>query len=260
MAESKNSRGYRIIVASLDGAESKTIAVGPLRFKLIITSLVFILISFIAAILLWGTVIFTKSQNTVLRRELMRVSEQAARVSLIEKNMVEIDRYVQYIRKALALTGDSVPPALAEFMTNDSLKSTYETSADSLDFANIPNIVPTDGWVSREFSEKEEHLGIDYAASVGTIIRSPAKGVVSSVGFDDFYGNTLNIDHENGFVTRFAHCNESIVKKGDRVNRGDTIATVGNTGKATSGPHLHYEIIRDGKPEDPRLYILKGLE
>lgn len=260
MHESEESRGYRIIIAPIDGRESRTIAVSSLKFKLIIAGIVFTLLSFIAAIFLWGTVIFTKTQNSILRRELIRVSEQAARISLIEKNMYEMDRYIRYIRLAMSLTGDSLPPALDDFMANDSLKETYETSADSLDFANIPNIVPCEGWVSREFSEKEKHFGIDYAASVGTIIRAPANGTVSEVKYDESLGNMVVLDHGNGFVTRFAHCNEAKVGRGDVIDRGDTIATVGNSGKTTSGPHCHYEIVRDGKPEDPRLYILKGLE
>ncbi len=260
MADIDSSRGYRIIIAPIDGSESRTLSVSSFRFKLIVITLIFILVTLVSAIGFWGTLIFTKSQNAILRRELIRVSEQAARVTLIEKNLYEMDRSIRYIRLAMSLTGDSLPPLLDEFMVNDSLKSLYETSADSLDFANIPNIIPTDGWVSREFSEKEKHFGVDYAASVGTIIRSPAKGIVRDVLYDEYLGNLILLDHGNGFVTRFGHCNESKVLKGATVSRGDTIATVGNTGKSSSGPHLHYEIIRDGKPEDPRLYILKGLE
>ncbi len=178
---------------------------GSFHFKLLIFALIFTLISFLSAIFFWGTVVVTQTQNATLRHELQKVSEQAARVTLIEKNMLEIDRYVRYIRFAMSLTGDTLPPALSDFMANDSLKATYETSADSLDFQNIPNIVPCDGWVSREFIAQEKHFGIDYAASVGTIIRTPADGTVKVVRFDQYLCNLVAIDHGNGFVTRYAH-------------------------------------------------------
>ena len=69
------------------------------------------------------------------------------------------------------------------------------------------------------------------------------------------YGNTFEIDHGNGIVTRFAHCSRIIVREGARVTRGQVVATVGNTGLST-GPHLHYEVHVNGKPVDPLKYIL----
>lgn len=261
MAEKENSRGYRIVIAPLSGGESRIITVSSFLFKTIITAIVLTAVTFISALFLWGTFIFTKAQNSQLKKELIRVSEQTARITLIEKNLVEMEKYVKYIRSAVSLTGDSVPPSLEQFSVNDSLKKKYESVADSLDYANIPNIVPVSkGWVSREFNEQEKHFGIDYTAPVGTPICATARGEVTDVHVDPELGNVIAIDHGNGFTTRFGHCLKITVPSGAMVNRGDTVALLGNSGKSTSGPHCYYEIIRDGSPADPRLYILKGLE
>lgn len=98
---------------------------------------------------------------------------------------------------------------------------------------------------------KRMHTGVDIAAKQGTPIHSIAGGVVKSAGKRGGYGNMVEIEHPDGHVTRYAHAHELKVKPGQRVMRGDTIATVGSTGKST-GPHLHFEVRDpDGKPVDP---------
>ncbi|MFP4037586.1 MAG: peptidoglycan DD-metalloendopeptidase family protein [Desulfobacteraceae bacterium] len=126
-----------------------------------------------------------------------------------------------------------------------------------------PSIWPTDGWVSSEFgprispfTEQEEfHHGLDICAPPKTPIVAPADGVVGSVGTNHSYGKVVTIVHGNGFKTRYAHLSDILVKKGERVRRGQEIALVGATGR-TTGPHLHYEVHLNGVPVDPRKYIL----
>lgn len=260
MANSVKSRGYRIIIVPLDGGESKTVSLSKNHLHFLIVSLLIVLITLLLSILLWGYFVSLHIQNTALRNEIKLASEQATRMTVIEKNIFEIDKYLNYIRFAMNLTGDSLPPALDEFMVNDSLKNHYELTSDSLNFENIPNILPCNGLVTQDYSIPDKHLGIDYAASIGTVIRSTADGVVSVVRYDEYLGNIVSVNHENGFTTQYSHCNEITVATGVSVKRGDIIATVGNTGKSSTGPHCHYEIFRNGKPEDPRIYILKGLE
>jgi murein DD-endopeptidase MepM/ murein hydrolase activator NlpD len=130
--------------------------------------------------------------------------------------------------------------------------------------ASTPSIMPTTGWLSSQFSqsrfhpvlhENRPHEGIDLSAPMGAPIIAPASGRVISVTNEAGYGNTFQIDHGNGIVTKFAHCSRIVVHVGDLVTRGQLIATVGNTGLAT-GPHLHYEVHVDGKPVDPLKYVL----
>lgn len=129
---------------------------------------------------------------------------------------------------------------------------------------NTPSIMPTSGWLSSAFSnsrlhpilhERRAHEGIDVSAPQGSPIVAPAGGTVVKVGVEGGYGNILEIDHGNGIVTRYAHCSRILVRPGQRVERSQTIAKVGSTGLSV-GPHLHYEIIVNGKNVDPLKYVL----
>ena len=128
----------------------------------------------------------------------------------------------------------------------------------------IPSIMPTAGWLSSVFSRSRfhpilhharPHEGIDVAAPMGAPIVAPAAGTVTLVARQNGYGNVLEIDHGNGIVTKYAHCSRIVVKKGQRVQRGQVVANVGSTGLAT-GPHLHYEIHVHGKVVNPLTYVL----
>jgi murein DD-endopeptidase MepM/ murein hydrolase activator NlpD len=98
------------------------------------------------------------------------------------------------------------------------------------------------------------HWGIDIGAKRGTPISASADGVVSFVGWVQGYGWTVDVDHGFGFKTRYAHCNSILVKKKDLVKRGQTIATVGSSGRSIS-PHLHYEVRVSGVKVNPKSYI-----
>jgi murein DD-endopeptidase MepM/ murein hydrolase activator NlpD len=132
--------------------------------------------------------------------------------------------------------------------------------------ANTPSIMPTTGWLSSQFSlsrfhpilhENRAHEGIDLQAPMGAPIIAPAAGRVISAGREPGFGNTFEVDHGNGIITRFAHCSRIVVRVGQMVTRGQVMATVGNTGLAT-GPHLHYEVHVNGKAVDPLKYVLPG--
>jgi murein DD-endopeptidase MepM/ murein hydrolase activator NlpD len=89
------------------------------------------------------------------------------------------------------------------------------------------------------------HEGTDFPAAYGTPIMATADGLVNRATFDPEYGFVVDIQHKNGVVTRYAHAQELLVKQGDYVKQVQTIAKVGSTGRST-GPHLHYEVLRDG--------------
>lgn len=129
--------------------------------------------------------------------------------------------------------------------------------------ASTPSVWPARGWLSSRFGyrispftgEKEFHNGIDIATRMGAPVIAPADGIVSQVSHDRGYGNMLMIKHGHGIMTRYAHLQKSLVKKGQHVKRGETIALVGNTGRST-GPHLHYEVCLNNVRVNPLQYIL----
>jgi murein DD-endopeptidase MepM/ murein hydrolase activator NlpD len=130
----------------------------------------------------------------------------------------------------------------------------------------VPNIMPTKGWLTSAFSrarlhpilnKTRPHEGIDVSAPAGSAIVAPAAGVVTKTGYEGGYGNVVTIDHGNGIETLYAHCSRILVRPGARVERGQLIAKVGSTGLAV-GPHLHYEVIVNGKNVDPKKYVMPG--
>lgn len=121
---------------------------------------------------------------------------------------------------------------------------------------SLEAVVP--GRVSSEFGMRHHpitgvdkmHNGVDVAAPAGTPIRSAASGVVSFAGNRGGYGLLVIVDHGDGVETRYAHQQQLDVRAGDRVEAGQVLGAVGATGLAT-GPHLHFEVRRDGNPVDP---------
>jgi murein DD-endopeptidase MepM/ murein hydrolase activator NlpD len=101
------------------------------------------------------------------------------------------------------------------------------------------------------------HAGLDFVAASGTTVRATAPGVVASAGWSGGYGRMVEIRHANGVSTRYGHLSAISVKRGEHVAAGAAIGRVGSTGRST-GPHLHYETRRNGKPVDPAIYIAAG--
>ena len=101
------------------------------------------------------------------------------------------------------------------------------------------------------------HTGVDLIAPAGTPIVAAAGGVVSTVGHVHEYGNIVEIDHDNGLTSRYAHLSKSLVKTGDVVLKGQPIAHVGSTGR-TTGPHLHFEVREKGIPLNPNKFLSLG--
>jgi len=120
------------------------------------------------------------------------------------------------------------------------------------------------GFISSYFGEREDpftgreayHKGVDFAGSAGEDVVAVAAGVVTWSGERSGYGNLVEINHGDGYVTRYAHNERTLVKVGDTVKRGETIALMGSTGHST-GPHVHFEVLRNGRQVDPLSFIGK---
>jgi len=127
---------------------------------------------------------------------------------------------------------------------------------------HTPSLMPTDGWISRGMGYKTDpftgerayHSGIDIACNTGTPIIAPADGKVEYAGWKEGLGIMVKLDHGYGYATIFGHMHRNIVRTGDTVRRGDKIGEVGSTGYST-GPHLHYEVWKDQRAQNPMLYI-----
>ncbi len=103
------------------------------------------------------------------------------------------------------------------------------------------------------------HSGVDISIPSGTLLKATAEGVVSFAGWGGRGGNTVVVEDGNGFRTAFAHNLKNVVTVGQRVQRGDVIAYSGATG-ATSGPHVHYEVWKNGKSVNPADYLNRWVD
>lgn len=100
----------------------------------------------------------------------------------------------------------------------------------------------------------EHHSGLDLSAPSGTPIYATGPGIVTKSGWGTGYGQYVEINHGNGYITRYAHASRLIARVGDQVQAGEHIANVGCTGRCT-GPHLHYEVVKDGQRKNPSTYL-----
>lgn len=116
--------------------------------------------------------------------------------------------------------------------------------------------MPTRGRISSRYGMRwgSMHRGLDIAASHGTPIKAADAGTISFAGYQGSYGYMVEIDHGNGFKTRYAHCSKLLVKKGAKVTKGQHIANVGNSGRST-GAHLHFEVLKNGVHQNPSNYV-----
>jgi murein DD-endopeptidase MepM/ murein hydrolase activator NlpD len=118
------------------------------------------------------------------------------------------------------------------------------------------------GWISSYYGKRtgpfsgkiEMHKGMDFAGKKGSNVKAVASGVVTWSGERYGYGNLVEINHGNGYVTRYGHNDEIVVKLGDSVERGQTISKMGSTGRST-GPHVHFEVLLNDRQIDPIRFV-----
>lgn len=156
-------------------------------------------------------------------------------------------------------------------MKFDSVVEELDEALNTLDAAKeqarqLPIFNPAPGkQVSSGFGVRKDpllgtpalHAGMDFRAATGSSVRATGKGTVVSAGWNGGYGRMVEIDHGKGLTTRYAHLSRIDVAKGDKVEVGDVVGRVGSTGRST-GPHLHYEVRRNGEPLNPLKFIRVG--
>ena len=164
------------------------------------------------------------------------------REKTIELNNATIER--KYGRSAISSTAEDNAPSFSantgySWLVNHPLQEGRVSST----------------WGNRTLlGTTRHHSGVDLAAPSGTAIYSTGSGVVTKSGWGSGYGQYVEIDHGNGYITRYAHASRLMVNAGDRVSAGEHIANVGCTGRCT-GPHLHFEVVKDGQRKNPTTYL-----
>ena len=285
----KGKKYYTIMFIPEGNAKTFSIHVNrKILYSLMIFITIFIT-GFVCLLLKSGEIATKLQLVYALTQENKGLKEENKKLNFISAKITKIEMLGDYLQRIATAAGENTkkPPSYSSSVIKQSDETIFKKDGldDNVDklrlsssdayqeikqkgdasegfLAAVPNIRPTEGWITRRFvatanDTEPSHSGIDFAATSGTLIRSTARGVVEDVYKDTYFGLMVTIKHGYGFSTRYGHCLQVLVTKGDHVERGQTIALVGNTGRS-SAPHLHYEILKEGKNVDPKEYIIRG--
>ncbi len=236
-----------------------------------------------------------RKNNQGLEGEVDQLKNSLVEVSNIQRELIERlterSKYsLDVIEKTVEMTGLNLDKLLGSenlqvgqggpYLPIDEIEESaeFEQSVNLLDMqlnrweslqevvAKLPLTTPIDQYrISSSFGKRRDpvtgktsvHNGLDMAAPMKSSVYAPAPGKVVYAGWRGRYGRLVEIDHGNGIRTRYGHLRKLLVKQGQEVTHREKIALLGNSGRST-GPHVHYEVLYNGKPVDPRKFILAG--
>lgn len=191
--------------------------------------------------------------------DFQRDPRRGDRLGIVFEKLYIDERFVRYGHVLLArYKGERVTKLAVRYAPAEGEDAYYDSSGHSLGRMFVLKPLRASRITSRfnrqrfhpVLKKQRPHLGTDYGAPTGTLVWTTARGQVAYAGRKGGYGKLVEIVHPNGYRTRYAHLSKILVRKGQRVEQKDFIGKVGATGLAT-GPHLHYEIIKDGRHINP---------
>lgn len=211
----------------------------------------------------------TKTKNSTLKTAIIQTEKE--KKLLLQNAIRELEKKSSVIESILDTIGiETQVEDKKQYSGGPFISSTSEVHENIVFKADyylekiqpLPLGFPVQGKITSKFGRRIDpfnkkpafHAGIDIKNRPGTEIKSPADGMVFQCRYNSSYGRYIILDHENGFKTVLGHLKKILVKRRQRVKRGETIGLLGNTGRST-GPHLHYEIRYKGKPIDPAKFV-----
>ena len=246
----KPSRYTFLIVPDNDG-KNRQFSISRNGTLVIIFLILGIIISMIIGLLIFGPKAFDHER---MKNRYSEVIDERTEVLELYRDLERMKQMELVVQKALGSNlGESefVDDKLVETMDDQAIRSGY--------LNNVPSLLPVSGVVTQNIiidneDDIRKHLGVDIAVPIGEPILASASGQIVFSGWTPELGNLIVIYHNNEYFTYYGHNELILVNSYDKVERGDVIATSGNSG-ISSGPHLHFEIWKDGEPVDPLLYF-----
>jgi murein DD-endopeptidase MepM/ murein hydrolase activator NlpD len=275
-----------LVIPQGDAGEKRSFVLTMGRIIAIVMG--FVAVILVAVVLLLGYtplgVLVPISNTEIQKRYGIQLYELQMRLSKVSEEFIVLREYNRKLRGALGedLKKDTVSSSIAsneeiiappQGATPEVLQQTasepqsrtenaaygftaQRVSANKPFQASFPLYPPVVGYVSQGFDDARKHYGIDYAGRRGSIISAAADGyiVFSAWTYDD--GNMIILSHGSGYFTIYKH-NQSLLKSASEfVKRGEPIALLGNSGNTSYGPHLHFELWKDGQPQNPDEYMI----
>ncbi|AKA34979.1 MAG: M23 family peptidase [Muricauda sp.] len=268
---------YRLVILNESTFEEK-ISFKLNRLNVFVTGSIFIIVLIALTILL---IAFTPLREYIPGYSSTRLKRQATELTYKTDSLMTVlnytNRYLDNIR--MVLRGD-----IENTQTNrDSLFERYKLDPNTVDLTPIKEDLelreqveledkynlfernidgswavlfpPLTGEVSQGYDMDEKHYAVDITALKDSPVKAVADGTVIFAEWTSDTGNVIIIEHSDNLISAYKHCGSLTKSQGDFVNAGEVIASVGNTGELTTGPHLHFELWKDGKPINPQDYI-----
>lgn len=272
-----------VLVPNEEASESRSFRFKPWQVRALVTTAVALVIATFTALLFWTPLAgWLNVPNPELEnrygKEIVALNDRM--VTMMEQ-LIEMRSYNLQLRNALgdrsiadslrrsgvALQVERIPTredrSLPSRATTEaipmSVPATRVLTSESVPATvSFPASFPTTGYVTRGFDPGRGHLGMDIAGKAGTTIIAAADGYVVFAGWTQMDGNMLILSHAGGYLTFYKHAQSLTRTAGMFVRRGDPIGTLGDTGETSQGPHVHFEIWKDGSPRDPSLFMMNA--
>ena len=271
MIKLKKIKNFSIIIVP-EGTSSEPRSVKISFFKM----LTFIgFYSFMVFILGFYIISFTPLSEVLFPYSLRLTDSDKKKVEILKNKVTFLANEIESLKsvnkrlKFAIMLGDSTlierPAELKDTIKkkNPVDGNIYKVIVDLIDkfiihqSGDIIFIKPTNGFISKPFDPARGHNGNDYIIKENSPIFASAGGYVVFADYTPNYGYTIIINHQENYVTKYLHCSSLLKKEGDIVQQGELIALSGNSGTESSGPHLHFEIWKDGKPINPSEILIK---
>ena len=203
-------------------------------------------------------------------KDIEQMEQLNDKILFLAKELQTLKSANQKLKYAMALGDSSLIDSLK--INPDTLQKYYQKPREGNIFGVLLNfldkyfdtqqdnkiffILPANGYISRAFDPERGHFGIDIVVKDGTPVFASAGGFVVFSGYTNNYGHIIILNHSDGYLSIYKHCSVILKKEREFVRQGELIAQSGNSGLATTGPHLHFEIWQNGKPIDPETILL----
>ncbi len=284
--KSKKIRYDLVLVPRDDAGQAKSVRLAPWQIYFLIGGSLVVVIASVLAVLVYtpvGTLMPIENPELVNRysKELIALNQ---RMTTVMEQLLELREYNMKLRKALgekvvatdsgvAVVGSARVEKPEGRKTAERAQKLPEVSRSEMARAMIgpstmqsipqesrgvvfPVVLPTEGYITRGYEPALRHYGLDIAGSAGTPVHASADGYVVFAGWTSEDGNTIILSHTGGFLTFYKHNQSLLATTSAHVRRGEPIALLGSSGETSAGPHVHFEIWKDGVPVDPANFII----
>ncbi|MEQ9090744.1 MAG: M23 family metallopeptidase [Balneola sp.] len=211
-----------------------------------------------------------------IRREIQGISE---RLISLQDSLDVRDQQLREIKEVIRLNKDTTLTLDERLSSVSSIENSNNISSSTSSFSNLnisevfesgnlvlanvienapdfPTKAPAEGTRTRGYEPLEGHFGIDIATKANDIFMNIADGTVISSSWTMDFGYVISVQHKDGLVSTYKHCSKLYKTKGEKVFKGDVLGLIGNTGISSSGPHLHFEIWKNGVSQNPLAYLI----